>query len=122
MTLEFTEAALTALQLSTPLPLWMQGEVVFTINEKLGTKQIEELMFSDDTATKKAMVAWINEFNQKNEPYRVIPLGFEIAHPLFEKAVRLSEILSLMDMDPDIPSESAVVLGVAMVAKQLLES
>jgi len=49
-------------------------------------------------------------------------LGSEIAHLIFEKAVKLSEISSFIDANPDVLSESAVVLGVARVAKELLES
>ncbi len=69
MALEFTKAALTASQMSTPLPHWMQGEVVHAINEKLGVEQIEELMPSEEGAPEKAMVAWINDFSQKNEAH-----------------------------------------------------
>ena len=123
MTLEYTKAALTASLINTPLLLWMQGEVVYAINQTLGANQL--MAFPDTDNAEQAMITWIDTFVRKHQPNKVILIGPKTDHPIFQKAITKSNLSSLITASSVIPPAHAVALGIAKLAKlakDILES
>lgn len=121
MTLEYNRATLTASLIKTPALLW-SGIVAYATNNTLGVDHIGTA-FPYPHDAEIAITTWISEFVRLNTPERIILLGPSIAHPLFQTAILNPTISSLIaTADPAIPPPSAAVLGVARIAKDMLES
>lgn len=120
MTLEYSTSALTASLLTTPLLYWMEGKLSYSIKEDLAIDLATET--AGIASREREMIEWINDFESTHGPDKVILLGPRTESPVFKKTVEASSISTLVVTNPDIPPEHAVVLGIARMTKDFLES
>ena len=120
MTLEYSTPTLIASLLKTPLLHWTNDRLIYSIKEDLAIDVTPET--ADVASTEREMIEWINDFSSIHRPDKVILLGSHTESSTLNKAVEASRISALVVTNPGIAPKYAVVLGIARMTKDFLES
>lgn len=107
MTLEHDGDLSVATITSTPLFHWSAEPLFFSARRGLAQEKLTQ---------------WIDSFVVSQKPQMIILSGTGVDQPSFVEALRASSINQKLDDQPPLPARHLLALGVAQVAKDLLES